>query len=131
LDVSFDAIHGQSKWREFLTVSLYKIRCYTQDKKALVWDQHINQMVCPMSSRIYLFSGDNLQEIYSAVETVGSMGDIAKSSWRILLIKRERIVFFDGTNQQELITIKNQNWQIGRGRGIRRSLDVGWWQDMG
>ena len=104
--------------QNILDCSLYKIRCYTQDKALVMGSTHKPDGSVPDSSKIYLFSGDNLQEIYSAVETVGSMGDIAKVPGGILLLKGRGLFFFDGTNQQELITIQNSefgNSVVGRG----------------
>jgi hypothetical protein len=58
------------------------------------------------------------------------MGDIAKVPGGILLLKGRGLFFFDGTNQQELITIQNSEFGNSvEGRGIK-DVFFGMWDGI-
>jgi hypothetical protein len=90
--------------------TLYKIRFFSLNKALVLGLKNQNSNTSTDTNKIFIFNGNNLQEIYSGVNGAGAFADIAQIPGGILMLKGRDLFFFDGANQQDIITVQNSKF---------------------
>lgn len=85
----------------------YKIRFYAQDHALILGSTHKPDGSTPDSSQIFMFDGEHLQEIYSALENREGLAYFTNIPNGIIILRGVQLTYFDGIHEQEIFTVQN------------------------